>query len=365
MSEARVVCGECVAEMGRMEAESFDLVLTDPPYFKVKDEAWDKQWDNSTAFLSWLDTVASEWQRLLKPNGSLYCFASPRMSARVETMLSRRFQVLNCIRWIKEEGWHKKTDRYSLRSWLSNWESIIFCEHPGADSIAEGGAGYEGKCDELRGFVFEPLRAYLRGEWERAGLNGDDANAACGTASMAGRHYFTTSQWRLPTAEHYASLRLYANERGRKPAPPYEQYHTAPRSRFESLRSDYEYLRSDYESLRRPFSVSAQVPYTDVWHFPSVLAHSSKHPCEKPVGMMRHIIKASSRLGAKVLDSFCGTGAVGVACAELGREFTGIEMDGEYCEIARKRIEAASRQQRMEFEEKSEERREKREGRKV
>jgi len=42
-----------------------------------------------------------------------------------------------------------------------------------------------------------------------------------------------------------------------------------------------------------------------------------------------------------VLDPFAGSGTTGVACAELGREFLGFEIDPDYCKLANDRIEAA------------------------
>jgi len=39
-----------------------------------------------------------------------------------------------------------------------------------------------------------------------------------------------------------------------------------------------------------------------------------------------------------VLDPFCGSGATGVACRQLGRDFIGLELSPTYCEMARRRI---------------------------
>jgi site-specific DNA-methyltransferase (adenine-specific) len=77
-------------------------------------------------------------------------------------------------------------------------------------------------------------------------------------------------------------------------------------------------------------------------------ADSMIHPNEKPVALMRALIRDYSK-GGPVLDPFCGTGAVGVACAELGRDFVGIELDEGYCKIARQRIEAATRVGKLDF----------------
>ena len=106
--------------------------------------------------------------------------------------------------------------------------------------------------------------------------------------------------------------------------------HEYLRRESEDLRREYEYLRREYEDLRRPFGVSSSVPYTDVWSFDGVQGYKGKHPCEKPQKLLRHIISASTRPGAVVLDCFMGSGSTGKACRELGRNFIGIELDADY-----------------------------------
>jgi len=94
--------GDCLHVLPALPDNSVDLILTDPPYFKVKGDAWDNQWDTPAHFLAWLDLVLVEFARILKPNGSLYLFASPQMGARVEILVGGRFKVLTNIRWRKE-----------------------------------------------------------------------------------------------------------------------------------------------------------------------------------------------------------------------------------------------------------------------
>jgi len=203
LEQVELICGDCLQKMDELieQGVEVDAIITDPPYYKVKNESWDRQWNTPSQFLFFIRDLCNRWYDLLKPNGSLYCFASPQMAARVECIIRKRFNVLNRIRWVKNDGWHKIAKKKDLRSYLSNYEAIIFAEHYGADNIAKGKIGYRAKSDKLRGFIFEPLRAYLAGEWKRAGLKQKDANAACGTAGMA-RHYFNRSQWCLPTAKH-------------------------------------------------------------------------------------------------------------------------------------------------------------------
>ena len=319
MNNATLINGDCLVEMAKLPARSVDLILTDPPYFKVKDDAWDRQWEKSSEFIDWLDMIAEQWARILKPNGSLFCFASPQMAARVECKISERFKVINHIVWSKPSGIHQRQCKEELRSFFPQTERIIFAEHYGADNMAKGEAGYAAKCDELRGFLFEPLRSYLTAERDRAGHTTKTICEAlkCSTAS----HYFSKSQWALPTEKHYQGMRDLLNKSGH-----YEYL----RRDYEDLRRDYEDLRRDYEDLRRPFSVTKEVPYTDVWSFPVVQHYKGKHPCEKPQDLLRHAISSTTRPGATVLDCFLGSGSTGIACRELGRNFIGIELDPEY-----------------------------------
>lgn len=61
------------------------------------------------------------------------------------------------------------------------------------------------------------------------------------------------------------------------------------------------------------------------------------HPTQKPMGLMRWCLKWVK--AQTILDPFMGSGTTGVACAQLGRKFIGIEISREYCDIAVKRME--------------------------
>jgi len=326
-----IVNADCLEAMKGMADNSIDLILTDPPYFKVKKDWWDNQWDNPKHFIEWIDKLSQEWQRILRPNGSLYCFASPKMAARVEVKLGDRFNICNNIRWVKDAGWHHKANKEEARQFQNPSESIIFCEHYGADNFAKGEAGYGAKCDELRGFVFEPLRAYLDGERLRAGVGQRFIIEKVLLLTGHDSHYFSSVQWKIPTQDHYTKLQQAFTGYFLR---PYEEL----RQEYEELRQEYEELRQEYEELRRPFSVTADVPYTDVWSFPTVQYYEGKHPCEKPLALLEHIIKASSREGATVLDCFAGSGSTLLAAKRLNRNYIGIEIDRAWVEYVELRL---------------------------
>ena len=71
------------------------------------------------------------------------------------------------------------------------------------------------------------------------------------------------------------------------------------------------------------------------------------HPTQKPVGVMSWAINHVPPPCSSILDPFMGSGTTGVACANLGRSFIGIEREPKYFDIACRRIDDAQRQQRM------------------
>ncbi len=66
---------------------------------------------------------------------------------------------------------------------------------------------------------------------------------------------------------------------------------------------------------------------------------SPKHPAQKPLSILRKVIKIASSENDIVFDPFMGVGSVGVAALEMKRRYIGIEIDEVYCQAARKRID--------------------------
>ena len=66
----------------------------------------------------------------------------------------------------------------------------------------------------------------------------------------------------------------------------------------------------------------------------------NNHPTVKPIELMKYLIKLVTPPGGTVLDPFNGSGSTGCAAVELDYDYTGIELDPKYVEIATKRIAA-------------------------
>ena len=68
------------------------------------------------------------------------------------------------------------------------------------------------------------------------------------------------------------------------------------------------------------------------------------HPCVKPIKLMEYLLKLiTPPNGGIVLDPFCGSGSTLVAARNLGINAIGIELQEEYCEIARRRVDASEK----------------------
>jgi DNA modification methylase len=82
-------------------------------------------------------------------------------------------------------------------------------------------------------------------------------------------------------------------------------------------------------------------PLSDVlpWYY----SGNHSHPNEKSVGTIKPIIEAFTRAGDVVLDPFAGSGSSLVAAALLRRQYVGIELEQQYCELARRRLAGVMR----------------------
>ena len=86
---------------------------------------------------------------------------------------------------------------------------------------------------------------------------------------------------------------------------------------------------------------------SDILPFRNVKTKNSEgqnlHDTEKPVDLMKVLIENSSLEADIVLDPFMGIGSTGVACKNTNRHFIGIELDENYFNIAKKRLEESEK----------------------
>lgn len=314
-----------------------DLIATDPPYFQVKSCNWDNQWENVTAYLSWLDEMLAEFWRVLKPNGSLYMFCGSKLAADTELLVRERFDVLNHIIWAKPSGPWRRQNKESLRSYFPATERILFAEHYQSPYKGKS-SGYLKRRRELKENTLRPLIEYFKQARDSLGITAKEIHQA--TGKQMASHWFGYSQWQLPNESDYLKLQELFNQVAVKQFSdnPLSRQHADLVSEQKLLNREYHELSQQYQLLRRPFTVTVDVPYTDVWVYPPVQYYPGKHPCEKPSAMMEHIINSSSRKGDVVADFFMGSGATIKAALKLNRRVIGVELETDRFEQTKEEI---------------------------
>lgn len=287
---------------------TISLILTDPPYHSTKKEniTNDTAFESDEDFLAWMETYSSEWKRILRPNGSLFLFCSSAMSARLEVMLSKQFNVLSHVVWTKPndpgfDGWKGKMKKESLRQWYAHSERILFAE-PAVDG-------------NLKRSWFGN---FLREKRIQSGLSMHQLTALVGAHGKV-NHGGAVSNWEagrnIPSREQYQKISDALISKGKVLQMPY------------------------YEDVIRPFEVNASVEFTDVWDFNSVRPYKGKHPAEKPIDMLEHCILSSTFENDIVLDCFAGSGSTAIAALNLNRKSISLEIEIEWIEIIKQRLE--------------------------
>jgi site-specific DNA-methyltransferase (adenine-specific) len=142
-------------------------------------------------------------------------------------------------------------------------------------------------------------------------------------------HGGAVSNWlagaNIPTKAHYEAMRVFFNTRN---------------GQTDHLRREYEDLRREYEDLRRPFALKTHMLDSEIWAFPTLPPSPDRHPCEKPLPLLKHIVTVSSRPTALILDCFAGSGSTLDAARQLGRRWLGCDSDPVWVARARQRLEA-------------------------
>ena len=78
---------------------------------------------------------------------------------------------------------------------------------------------------------------------------------------------------------------------------------------------------------------------SDVWFFDRVAGVAQVHQNQKPIDLLEQCLLKHSKESDVVFDGFMGSGSTGVACKNTNRDFIGIELDENYFNIAKERIE--------------------------
>ncbi|QIN85248.1 site-specific DNA-methyltransferase [Rubrobacter tropicus] len=164
-----------------------------------------------------------------------------------------------------------------------------------------------------------------------------------GTIWVSGTHHMIFS---IGFALQSLRFRVINSVVWEKPDPPPNALHTAFTHAHETL------LWAGKRGARHTFNydaINSRDPASQVgsvWRIPPPSGREKRHgrhPTQKPLRLVRRALLACTREGDLVFDPFCGSGTTAVAAKELNRSFVGAELEGDYAELAARRIGAAER----------------------
>jgi DNA modification methylase len=286
----QIIHGDCIEILKNIPDKSIDLVILDPPYWKVIQQKWDYQWRTEDDYVKWCCQWLSEIARVIKLSGSLYLFGYLRnLFYLYEPIIKLGFNFRQQIvinKGIKAIG-GRATKNYKMFPNVT--ESLLFF-------IVDN-----------RFFV----KNLLKERQKKLGLTSLEINEKLGVKINGG------GMWSLYTGENILAQ-----------IPTKEMW-----EKLEKI-LDFKY---PYEDIAHVFNIEMGV--TDVWSDIDFYAEKRHHPTQKPVQLIERIINASSKEKMIVLDPFMGSGSTALACLNLNRYYVGIEKDEKYVKIAQQRID--------------------------
>lgn len=126
-------CEDCISGMKKINNDSVDIIICDPPYNIGKDFGNDTDKQDMDKYLVWCDEWIKECIRIIKPNGTLYIYGFSEILAYI------RVRININVRWIIWHYTNKVTP--SLKHWQRTHESILCCSkkkpHFNRDDVRE------------------------------------------------------------------------------------------------------------------------------------------------------------------------------------------------------------------------------------
>lgn len=315
IGEHRLLCGDST-DGGNVEKlmnkEQAVLLHADPPYGMGKEKEGVL---NDNLYKDKLDRFQMEWWTAFRPyltnNASAYIWGNApdlwRLWYKGGLEDSESISVRNEIVWDKPSGAGLKDG--ICRSYGNNSERCLFLML-GEQSMTQNKDQFP---EEWRA-----LLNYFIQERDKMGWTTKQVIEITGKTTAS--HYFTESQYMLPTKDHYERMQDAAQGKA----------FTQP---FESFSKEQSRIMSEFYENRSHFD-NTHDNMTDVWQFGRVTGEERHgHATPKPVEMINRIIKSSSPDNALMVEPFLGSGSTMVAAHQLGRKCYGMELDPKYCQV--------------------------------
>lgn len=342
MENYKLYNGDCLRVMKDLPDKSVNLVLIDPPYNISKDK-WDK-WKTVDDYVEFMGKVFLEVQRVLKENGNFYFFHNDFLQmAELQHWIkgNTNFKFKSLITWnktnFKKFAWtNRNPEKCMDRNWFPNVEYCLYYTFK-TNSFDTGWEKVKNQNN------FKIITDKIKNDINISGVGLNDIYAH---AYKEGRYKTLESakvniRYKLGLSNgHRFDLideKMYNHMKSIiKFSFTYGELH----NKYYKIKHILNEEKTKYEQDRYVFNLNeVQDNISCVWEFDNIANKGDLHPTQKPLNILEKIIKTSSNERDIVLDCFMGSGSTGVACINTNRKFIGIELDENYFNIAKERIE--------------------------
>jgi DNA modification methylase len=354
----QVLHGNSLEVLKTLEDNSVDSIVTDPPY---ELGFMGKKWD-STGIAYNVD-LWKECLRVLKPGGHLLAFGGTRTYHRMACAIEDAgFEIRDCIQWIYGSGYPKSLDiSKAIDKKLGAKREVV---GKGQAGLAKGFSRDTGSHTVGYKEVYDitvPASPEAK-QWEGWGTALKPANEPIVLARKPiSEKTIAENVMKWGTGGlNIDGCRIPAGENELKPTVRGTGIHKTGNERLTGWnRDDYDGTYTPNEAGRFPANVildeeagrmlDEQQEGASRFFYCAKASRKERgegnnHPTVKPVKLMEYLITLITPPNGIILDPFFGSGTTGVAAVNLGFNYIGIELDEQYVEIARRRINAAREQ---------------------
>lgn len=311
--------GDCLEKMKEIPDGSVDLILTDLPYGNMRGAALDGWEGNKTGWDFAIEPkkIYEIANRILRKNGKMVLFSQEPYTSRMVTDAIPNIPLNYRMIWEKD---HFANSLIAKKAPVSYFEDVLVFS----------------KCHQKHDFDGKhPLRPYFKTVMDFIGLN---KKAIIDKIGQMADHVFRveSTQFSLCTDKTYQGLIETFNINQMEGFRPFDE--------LKSIDSEYrvELLRRMNEEHPSTFNLWEGKKYkSNILKYKK--DYSGHHPTQKPVLLLEDLIKTFSNANDLVVDLTMGSGSTGVAAVNTNRNFIGIELDPDYFEIAKQRIDEAQK----------------------
>ena len=351
----KLLQGDVRVHLAKLPNNSVDSIVTDPPY---ELGFMGKSWDASG--IAYDVTAWQECLRVLKPGGHLLAFGGSRTYHRLAVAIEDAgFQIRDQIMWVYGSGFPKSLNISKAIDKTAGdakqWDGWGTALKPAHEPIVVARKPLEGT---VANNVLTHGTGGINIDGCRVGMSNEDKTKSLNNRKPQG-YELKESIYEFGTNV----VKTEQSQQGRFPANFIHDGSDEVLELFpESKSSSGSFKATDYEEkpTSTPFTRGDFVGRGDsgsVARFFYCAKANKKdrnegldgfsanhHPTVKPTELMRYLVRLVTPLNGTVLDPFTGSGSTGKAAVLEGFSFIGIEQSAEYVEIAKARIEWATRQ---------------------